>query len=436
MTVSTRAVLLEVLPRTSRIDEPVRFTITGAAPGAPVELRVCTVDGSYREWVSTATFTVPPGGVVDTATQAPVNGYPGVDPLGPLWSMRPAEGKPEVFFSRRTPRPLTYTATAVAGDDESAEVEFVRTFGCDARPGVPAPPGSGVAGTYFRPARGGPAPGVLVVGGSDGGEHPHAAALLAEHGHAVLSLAYFGVEDRPQHLTHIDLGYFETALGWLADQPEVDPARLAVIGLSRGGELALQLGALLPQLRAVVAGAPSSVRQAGLASSYTDFTQPAWELGGESLPFIPGKYGPREFLGFTGRWLLRRPVRQRPLFERMLRNEAVAAAAAIEVERIAGPVLLLSGGDDQLWPSTRYADRIAARLRARGRPCRQVDYPDAGHFVCFPYNLPSLPPMTRLSPTAGLTIDFGGTPQGNARAATASWAEILTFLDDLSVAAP
>ena len=306
------------------------------------------------------------------------------------------------------------------GGEQVAAATFERTFGPAV--GIPTPAASGVRGTYFAPPDGAAAPGVVVLGGSDGGEFPHTAALLAAHGYAALSLAYFGVEDRPTHLERIELGYFDKALDWLVAQPGAD-GRLAVLGLSRGGELALQLGALFPRIGAVVAAAPSSVRQAGLTSNWIDFTQPAWVHDGTPLPFVPGRFGPPQFLAALVNWALRRPLRQRRMFERLYRDIALTGPATIEVERIAGPVLLLSGTSDELWPSGRYAEDVLARLRAHGHQHadRHASHPGAGHFVSAPYGMPSLPPMTRLSPGPGFTIDFGGSPEHNAASASRSW---------------
>lgn len=417
---------LTASPAVSRIDQPVRLAVTGLGAGTLATLRVRTRDGALREWGSAATFRADGSGAVDAAVHAPESGsYSGVDAGGLLWSMTPVEPTRPVFFVRRTAKPLQMTLTVTVAGEELARTMFTRAF---ADPGVSEVPFDG-SGTLFRPDVSGLVPGVLVLGGSDGGRHDYAAALLASNGYAALSLAYFGVEDTPAHLHRIELGTFGAALDWLAAQPGVDGDRLAVIGLSRGGELALQLATLYPQLRAVVAGAPSSIRQAGLTGSYTDFTQPAWLLDGEPLPFVPGKYGPRQFFGFMGTWLLRRPLRQVGMFRRLLHGDQdVVRRATIEVERIAGRVLLLSGVDDQLWPSAEYGELVVERLRAHGREARHLRYPGAGHFVCFPYGLPSMPPLTRLSPAPGFTIDFGGTPAANALAARRSWSEILTFL--------
>ena len=68
-----------------------------------------------------------------------------------------------------------------------------------------------------------------------------------------MGIAYFGIDSLPATLGEIPLEYFERALAWLVRQPEVQPGRLAVLGISRGSEMALQLGATFPAIRAVVA---------------------------------------------------------------------------------------------------------------------------------------------------------------------------------------
>ncbi len=412
------------------MDEPFRVSVSGLAPGTPVTIRATTRDGGLRAWASDATFVAGDDGMVDVGGAEPVSGtYTGVDPCGLLWSMRPTERRPHTFFVRRKAAPLMVSVAAEVDGTEVAACVVERTFGGQAV-GRRVADSAGLVGDLFFPAAGGAHPGVMVVSGSDGGQLDHAASLLAAHGYAVLSLGYFGVEDRPAHLHHIDLGYFEQALAWMAAQPEVAGDRISVVGLSRGGELALQLGSMFPEVAAVVAGSPSGIRQAGLTHQSSDYTKPAWTYGGKALPYVPARFNLHRFVQFYSVFLLRRPLRLRPTFERLLRKRDLVAAATIEVERINGPVLLVSGTEDQLWPSQRFAELVLARLRAHDHPYpdEHLSYAGAGHFLCFPYGLPGMPPMTRMSPVPVITMDFGGTPAANAAAARDSWAEILRFL--------
>ena len=115
-------------------------------------------------------------------------------------------------------------------------------------------------GFLFLPDAPGPHPGVLVVGGSEGGLPAPKAIWLAGHGYAALALAYFHYENLPQDLQAIPLEYFGEALSWMKQRPEINPDQLAVMGTSRGGELALQLGSMYPAIKAVVAYVPANVR--------------------------------------------------------------------------------------------------------------------------------------------------------------------------------
>lgn len=426
-------------PAEALVDECPRIKMSGLPPGAEVTMRASATDGARRSWQSWATFAATADGTIDLAEQAPTAGsFAGVDPGGLLWSMRPVGGRrSEAFFSRSKPRPIKIELSAETGGATVARQTLTRLF---ASPDVSARPADSadLTGTLYSRPGVGPGPGVLLLGGSDGGQLDCAAALLASRGCSVLALTYFGAEDLPPSLIGVDLGYLTAALDWLISQPEVLNGQVGVVGLSRGAELALQVASMDPRVGAVVAGSPSSVRQPGVGRSFTDFRQPAWLADGEPLPFLPGRFTVRAALAFMAIWMLGRPLRLSANFRRGLRADpGTLARAAIEVERIRGPVLVVSGADDQLWPSEEFARRVMARLNEQGHPYQDqwLRYPGAGHFVCFPYALPTLPPMTRMSPASRMVIDFGGTAIANAGAATESWPLIRAFLAEHLAAA-
>ena len=100
----------------------------------------------------------------------------------------------------------------------------------------------------------------------------------------------------------------------------------------------------------------------------------------------------------------------------------------IPLDRIAGPVLLISGEDDALWPSTRFAGIAEQHLRAAGHrfAVRHVSYPDAGHTIEYPFRPSTV--LARPHAVSGIPLAYGGTAEGNARASEASWREVLRFL--------
>ena len=112
------------------------------------------------------------------------------------------------------------------------------------------------------------------------------------------------------------------------------------------------------------------------------------------------------------------------IFQNSLPGVAQHPNAVIPVERINGPVLLVSGEADGLWPAKTMADAIVARLRANNFRHRveNLSYPDGGHMTPTP---PALGPTTPAS-----TAQMGGTVEGTDRARAAAWPAMLCFLRD------
>ena len=230
----------------------------------------------------------------------------------------------------------------------------------------------GLVANLWLPAAAGPAPGVLLLGGSGGGMdwQDHVGEKLAGPGFAALALGYFGLEGLPDELERIPLEYIEHGLTFLRLQPRVDRERVGVVGVSKGGELALLIASRRPELRAVVAFVPSGLVWQNVARGFPDSS--SWSHGGDDVPFVP--YGsvdqPRGIIDFY-----RAGIEQA--------TPETLAAATIPVERINGPILLLSGRDDNLWPSTDLSERVVTRLAERGfaHPFEHKAYDDAGHLI-------------------------------------------------------
>src|SRR3954469_17280509 len=88
-------------------------------------------------------------------------------------------------------------------------------------------PPAGLVGELHLPPGPGRAPGLLILGGSEGGHGAayHFAKVFAARGFASLGLAYFGDPGVPATLENVPLEYFTQAIDWLAAQPGVDPKR-------------------------------------------------------------------------------------------------------------------------------------------------------------------------------------------------------------------
>ena len=272
---------------------------------------------------------------------------------------------------------------------------------------------SGIVGRFYLPQTPDPSAAVLVLGGSDGGLG-YASSLgphLAASGYAVLALAYFHQGALPSALAEIPLEYFDMAVRWLENHPRVAPSRLGVFGFSKGAEAALLLASRNASIRAVVAAAPSSVAWEGL-NKYLPAGRSSWSVNGVPVPYV--RYD--------------RSVKKSSAVDMYTRSLDAANDlhnTEIPVERINGALLLLSGRRDRLWPSSRMAEQITARLEQEGfsHAHQHICYPDAGHAVA---------PLFRLRDHILFRVMsriFGGDLKANRSARRDAWDRVLAFLD-------
>lgn len=281
----------------------------------------------------------------------------------------------------------------------------------------PAPPpikaavtANGLVADFYAPTNArGLLPAVIVIGGSRGGmdeREAWEAKRLAEHGYATLHLAYFLAPDLPTTIHLIPLEYFKTAIDWLRAQPGVDPDRIGIVGTSIGGMAALLASAQYRELKVVVAAVPSSVVWSTFGSSRVSM----FSLAGQSLPYVP--------YGLSG------GNRVFNLYDEGLNALAQHPDAIIPVEKINGPVMVICGTIDSLWPSCRMSAQIVTRLEARKftHAVRLLEYPDAGHSVFGPTVAPESPAFASLGSS-------GGAPASNNAARIDSWPKAVSFID-------
>jgi dienelactone hydrolase len=325
---------ISVTPRDGLLDAPPRIRVSGVGDGAV--LRASTADEDGRRWTST------------TSVAALHR-----DPTRPLWTLSHGAdffGAPVSGFVVRL--------DLVQGGRSVAHTTTARRW--TARGVRHTPVRNGLYGEEFDPLGAGRRPAALVIGGSDGG--------LTTAG--------------------------EAALRRLRTRPNVDPRRVAVIGVSRGGEAALLIGATYPRLvHGVVALVPSNV-----VNPSPDGRSTAWTLRGRPVPQIrPEDFGDPD------------PVR-RP-------------AAVIRAERITGPILTAAGGLDKLWPSYEFTEALHQRLTDHrfAYAHRDLRFENAGHLLGAA--VPYLPTVT--------TRTSGGSAAADEAAKAALWPRILDFMRSL-----
>ncbi|SER22514.1 Acyl-CoA thioester hydrolase/BAAT N-terminal region [Lentzea xinjiangensis] len=391
-----------VNPKSAPLDRQVDVVVTGLPPGGEVTVQLSTGDRA-----SHGVFIADERGVVDLTRHAPKEGtYSGVDPMGLFWSLERTGGKP---------------GPACLSVDGAGEVEIERL-------GVPEGVErqevreGGLVGTLFAPEDGGgDLPGVIVLGGSEGGLHETDAALLAGHGFVTLALGYFGMAGLPEHLEDVPLEYFGTAIDHLAERA----GRIGVVGGSRGGELALLVGSKFPRVEAVVSVVGSGVvtQAIGPGANLLQKLQheaASWTFKGEPLPYLPY---------YVGEDLRAAIVNGEPVPLRLAFDlaDGIPEEAEIRVEDIAGGVLLISSGGDDGWPSTELSEVALRRLKDHDHPFpyEHVVYPEAGHLIAGP---PNRPATDVTYPGPGVTFSGGGVPQATAHAQANAWKRTVEFL--------
>ena len=408
---------LEVEPVSALADEPVSLRALGLDPRQRATLKL-----GCPGWQSSATFEADDRGEIDPRRQPPVSGsYEGREPMGLVWSMR-AEGLGAPPLTM-TPLPdRLELQLALSG----AAVDRVFIERCYSGPGVTRREvrDDDLFGVLYEPPGPGPHPVVLLLSGSGGGLSEASAALHASRGFAALALAYFNYGPLQDDLCEIPLEYFESALHWLQRQSRIDPDRIAVRGASRGGELALLLGATFPEIGAVIGVVPSSVCWGSVSGDPERLGRSSWTRDGKPIPF-----NNRLALSDAGGTSEAEAIALTPGFLQAMKNAEAAHESEIPVERINGPVLLISGGDDEMWPSADFGRRVMSRLEREAFAHEKIhlSYQSAGHLV-------GAPPYQPTTTTAGLHpvrkafFSFGGTPKAYAAANVDAWRRSLDFL--------
>lgn len=437
---ASAAPTIEVNPAQVIEGEPVTVRLTGLVAAQPVVLHAARSSERYPEGVepyrSRAVFRADPDGVVDLGRDAPLGGssYLTVDPAGIFWSMV-ADRLAVADATGEAVSPVIDVPSLATGEIALA-LEVGGSIVARQSVRLAAPSGrevreAGVTGFFVTGGTEGRRPAVIVLGGSEGGLFTarSLAPLLASQGYAVLGLGYFQGDEPdlkalPPTLEHIPVETLATAQAWLARQPGVDAERVAVVGVSKGAELALLAATIYPWIDAVAVFVPSHVVWEGIPPDGAPRSPRAssWTREGRPLPFVRWSY-PAEARNTAARKATGRARLTEPHLESLAVFAADIPAAVIPIERSAAALFLVAGLDDGMWPSAWSVEQLAAAARA-ARPDRVVEteYLPTGHQVL---GTGWAPTTTFNRPRGRLQ---GGTPELDARAQAVAWTKLRRFL--------
>jgi dienelactone hydrolase len=196
-----------------------------------------------------------------------------------------------------------------------------------------------------------PAPGILMLHGSEGGSAPYIdddARPLAEAGFAVVTFCWFGCAGRPNRIYHIPLEDTLAGIAWLRGSAAVGGRRVGLYGVSRGAEQAVLLASLEPSAMASVGvHAPSDT----IVASYDPATEDGiYEQDPSSGQWI-----------FAAAWTWKGS----PLYGE--KDSFSTPGPRIRVEDYPSDMYLSHGVADTLWPVQRSRNIEASRTTA-GRP--------------------------------------------------------------------
>ena len=284
---------------------------------------------------------------------------------------------------------------------------------------------NGIQANYFVKTNTKRSTSIVLIGGGQWGDYW--GQQFANRGYSGLSLQYTQREGLPKLPEEINLEYFEKALAWLKKQPEVDPNKIIVMGASRNAELALLLASVFPRsISGVVAYAPSAVSWSNTVLPYnSNELKSSWKYKGLDIPYVPMDK-------ISGNQLNSNNMLE--YWNKGLQKADFIRQAAIKVEKINGPILLFSGKDDQVWPSSIMADMIEKRLETNTfeHSFQNIKYENAGHLISSnPDDNTSYRTGTINISGKDYVYENGGNDEGDFKAKRDAKLKLMEFLEKI-----
>ncbi|MEL8056471.1 MAG: acyl-CoA thioesterase/bile acid-CoA:amino acid N-acyltransferase family protein [Pseudomonadota bacterium] len=383
--------------------DPVEITLTNLEPGLSVTLTLEEIKlrrGAPAFYTSTATFTVPEDGTLNTATSAPVSGsYEGVDQAGLFWSRRRPDDQQPTEDTPLDPLTLTVDLASDGTPDFIQDIDLITSL-----PEVePKPLGEDFPGAIYAtpPAGEGSWPVLFIFGGSEGHDTTakRMTPIFASRGYFAVGVPYHSPAwgDQPQRVpglpkafANIDVAYLETVMQAVAEMPGADMERVGLWGVSKGAEYVLIAGERIEGIDAIAAIVPTDVVWEGWGAGET-VSSFAWR--GEPLPFVPYEGMAEEFQKETPQLVIPHEAGRKA-------NPDRVEPARIRVETIDEPVFLVGGDADTVWASGPMARKVKATRDAAGLETEIYTSESAGHYLSGDGYAPAFEPEAKVKTVA------------------------------------
>jgi len=387
---------IKVISTISRADEQISIVIEGVPAFSKATIKARSKDyycinapveiGIHSIWESFAVFEANSNGYIELDKAKPIEGsYQDVNGMGLIISMKPVSITTEKRSKQLSQVPyykkyhITFNLEVNGVQVDTIEIE--RYFQSENIISTEINQ-DGLVGRFFTNSDSKLRPGIIVVSGSDGRieKAQNIAQLFAEHGYSALALCYFGLESTPDELSLIPLEYVENAINWLRSQPNVMENAIAIYGRSKGGELALLAGSIFKDIKCVIANTPSGYVMEGMNCRNRSSGNSSWQYKNYHFPFVKFK------LSALIEYILRKIIFHKSELSNIYKKSIQgykAEISEIPVERINGPLLLLSSERDEIWPSALFCNKIIERLKKHNFPYtyNHHNYQRCGHFL-------------------------------------------------------
>jgi esterase/lipase len=197
---------------------------------------------------------------------------------------------------------------------------------------------------------------------------------------------------------------------------------IQVLGISKGGELALLLASRYSFITKVAAFAPHAY--CFQATNYKNVS--SWTYEGKSLPFIRLK-NHIVFADIISCFIKNKPFGFTYTYKKGVDSAKNKEAARIKIENAKADILLFAGKQDNIWNAYDGCIQIMEDLRKHNfqNSYDFYGYEEAGHPFYAPYIIPVGETMFKLAPR--LVFSSGGNLAGNAYAQVDSWEKAIGF---------
>ena len=408
--------ILTITPKVSYSDDKVDIHVRELEPFQIGSLKLSVRDSKDILWQSTACFQANELGEINPKRQEPLeaSSYEGIHSMGLFWSLKPekissfnfnANLRFNIVFSTANGDTL---ATSILRKSYE-NIENYNISKTEIR--------NKIVANFYQNETNNPRPTIVLLAGSGGNFQHRKSKYLASKGFNVLDLKYFGTKNLPEQLEDVPLEYLHNAISWLKIQPSVASSKIALIGRSKGAEYALLYASKYNDINALVSVVGSSTTW-----SSKRYFKSSWKYKDKSIPRARG--GLIEAIRYL-KSSKGKAQSQLPYMLSAFKNTKRIKESLIQVENIKCPILLLSGKDDQQWPSTMMSNQTQARAKQYKfkYEINHYSYENAGH------QFDELPFIPQVDFSNIKTWKSGGNFQGNALASIDSWNRIFIFLN-------